>query len=392
LEATDARLAFGTLAQGWRRRFTMPLVAVTGSNGKTTVTQMIASVFRAWVGDRALATAGSFNNDVGVPLTLLRMGAGGAPPPLAAVLEIGMNHPGEIAHLAALVAPTIALVNNAQREHLEFMGSVEAVARENGAVIEALPSDGIAVFPVDDAHAATWRALAGERRVVTFGDAPSAAAVTGHAEWRADAWQIAMHTPSGEIEVSLQLPGRHNVHNALAAAACAFAAGCPLPAIATGLSAFTAVKGRSQRHRLVRRGVVATLVDDTYNANPDSMRAAIDILASLPGPRWLLISDMGEVGDQGPEFHREVGAYAQQRGIETLWAGGTLSAETVRAFAGARGHADVPSLVAAIEAAAAQDGLPPFASVLVKGSRFVRMERAVAALLALADPERSDAA
>ena len=389
LEVPDSRLALGELAAAWRRRYSMPLVAVTGSNGKTTVTQMIAAIFQAWQGEHAFATVGNFNNDIGVPLTLLRLGGESAREPRVAVVELGMNHPGEIARLAAIAAPTIVLVNNAQREHLEFMQSVEAVARENGAAIEALSEDGIAVFPADDAHTTTWRELAGGRRVVSFaldgaGDAPIAAdaGVTGSALWQAGAWQLSLRTPLGNTTCTLQVAGLHNVRNALAATACAIAAGCPLQAIADGLAGFRAVKGRSQGRRFVRAGVAATLIDDTYNANPDSVRAAIDVLAALPGPRWLLLGDMGEVGDQGPAFHHEVGSYAAERGIEALWCCGPLSEHTAAAFAGARWVAEATELAAAVGDVAAQ---PAFASAVVKGSRFMRMERVVAALLATGD-------
>ena len=369
LLVADTRAALGDLAAAWRQRFAIPLVAVTGSNGKTTVTQMIASIFRAWQGDAAFATQGNFNNDIGVPLTLLRL----RPGVRAAVIELGMNHAGEIARLAEIAAPTVTLVNNAQREHLEFMASVEAVAQENGSAIAALDAGGVAVFPADDAHASTWQALAGERRVVTFA-LDAAADVAGRAEWRDDRWSIVADTPVGVATITLHVAGVHNVRNALAATAAAIAAGCPIAAIARGLGSFSAVRGRSQTRRFTRAGVAATLVDDTYNANPDSVRAAIDVLATMAAPRWLVLGDMGEVGDQGPAFHREVGAYAHERGIESLWAAGAESTNTTHGFAGARPFATVEDLLAAI------DDAPAAVSLLVKGSRFMRMERIVAAL------------
>ena len=371
LLVADSRRALGDFAAAWRRRFSMPLVAVAGSNGKTTVTQMIAAIFRAWVGDAAFSTQGNFNNDVGLPLTVLGLREGCR----AAVVELGMNHVGEIARLAQIAAPTIALVNNAQREHLEFMSSVEAVARENGSAIAALAADGVAVFPADDAHAAIWREIAGDRRVVTFAlDDAAAADVTGSATWHGDYSLVQMQTPAGAAAFALHVAGVHNVRNALAASTAALAAGCPLDAIVRGLEGFRAVRGRSQTKRIVRRGADATLIDDTYNANPDSVRAAIDVLAALPAPRWLVLGDMGEVGDQGPEFHREVGAYAHERGIESLWATGAESANTIAGFAGARAFLAVEELIAALGDA------PEAASILIKGSRFMRMERVVAAL------------
>jgi len=369
-EVADSRLALGQLAAAWRRRFDLPLVAVTGSNGKTTVTQMIAAIFRAWQGDAAFATEGNFNNDIGLPLTLLRLRGTHR----AAVVELGMNHAGEIARLAAIARPTVTLVNNAQREHLEFMASVDAVARENGTAIAALDESGTAVFPADDDHAAIWHALVGTRRRLTFGEGEGAD-VTAEAVWSSDHWAIALQSPAGQASFALHVAGRHNVRNALAAAAAALAAGCPVDAIGRGLEAFRPVRGRSQLLRKVVAGVERTLVDDTYNANPDSVRAAIDVLAALPAPRWLVLGDMGEVGTQGPAFHREAGAYARERGIETLWAAGAESPNTTAGFEGARSFATAEALIAALDAA------PAFASVLVKGSRFMRMERVVAALV-----------
>lgn len=373
LEVADSGAALMQLGGGWRARLQLPLIAVTGSNGKTTVTQMIAAILRAWLGSAALGTEGNFNNHIGVPLTLLRLRQDHQVWHRAAVVELGMNHPGEIAQLAAIAAPTVALVNNAQREHQEFMASVEAVARENGSVISALPADGTAVFPADDPHAVIWRGLAGARRVTTFAT-DAAADVTAEARWSVDHWDMTLVTPAGRAALALRVAGLHNVRNALAATACALAAGCPLEAVVRGLQVFEPVKGRSQLKRLVRGGIEVTLVDDSYNANPDSVRAAIDVLAALPGPRWLVLGDMGEVGDQGPAFHTEVGAYAKQRGIEHFWAVGALCRHAAEAFAGARHFEDAPALIAALGQA------PQAAAIVVKGSRFMKMERVVAAL------------
>jgi UDP-N-acetylmuramoyl-tripeptide--D-alanyl-D-alanine ligase len=373
LEVADSGAALMQLGGGWRARLQLPLIAVTGSNGKTTVTQMIAGILRAWLGHAALGTEGNLNNHIGVPLTLLRLRQDHQVWHRAAVVELGMNHPGEIAQLAAIAAPTVALVNNAQREHQEFMAGVEAVARENGSVISALPADGTAVFPADDPHAAIWRGLAGARRVTTFA-AEGAADVTANASWSVDHWDLELVTPAGRAALALRVAGLHNVRNALAATACALAAGCPLEAVLRGLQAFEPVKGRSQLRRIVRGGIEVTLIDDSYNANPDSVRAAIDVLAALPGPRWLVLGDMGEVGDQGPAFHTEVGAYAKQRGIEHFWAAGVLCRHAADAFAGARHFDDAPALIAALAQA------PQAAAIVVKGSRFMKMERVVAAL------------
>ena len=370
LEVADSGAALMQLAGAWRSRFTLPLIAVAGSNGKTTVTQMVAAIFKAWHGDAALATQGNLNNHIGVPLTLLRL----RPRHASAVVELGMNHPGEIARLAALAAPTVALVNNAQREHQEFMASVQAVAHENGAVIAALGPTGTAVFPADDAHAGVWRELAGARSRLTFA-LGGAADVACTALWHADHWQVALHTPAGALDLRLAVAGRHNVKNALAAAACALAAGCPLDAVGRGLESFAAVKGRSQVKAFERAGERVTLIDDSYNANPDSVRAAIDVLAALPGPHWLVLGDMGEVGENGPAFHAEVGAYAQALGIDALWTVGVLCADAAAAFDGARHFATVAELIAALGEA------PACRAVVVKGSRFMQMERVIAALL-----------
>ena len=377
LQVPNALVALGQLAAAWRGRFTLPVIAVTGSNGKTTVTQMIASILQAWHGDGAFATQGNFNNHIGVPLTLLRLRQDGAEQTdgtqhLAGVVELGMNHPGEIAGLARMTAPTVALVNNAQREHLEFMHTVEAVARENGSVIQALGASGVAVFPADDAYSNLWFEMAGLRPVLTFAlQAP--ADVTADAVWSVDHWDVNLHMPSGGIELRLHVAGLHNVKNAAAAAACALAAGCPLVAIAQGLEAFQAVKGRSQWKALQRHGHAVSLIDDSYNANPDSVRAAIDVLAALPAPRWLVLGDMGEVGDQGPAFHAEIGSYAKAHGIDHFWCVGDLCAHAAKPFAGAQHFAHVDDMLTSPE--------PEFNAVLVKGSRFMKMERVVTQLL-----------
>ncbi|MEZ7848270.1 MAG: UDP-N-acetylmuramoyl-tripeptide--D-alanyl-D-alanine ligase [Polaromonas sp.] len=382
LQVPDAKAALGQLAAAWRAQWSLPLIAVTGSNGKTTVTQMIASILRAYKGEQAFATEGNFNNDIGVPLTLLRLRARHA----AGVVELGMNHPGEIAGLAVMTQPTVALVNNAQREHLEFMASVAAVARENGAVLSALPADGVAVFPADDDYTPLWRELAGARRVMTFASTGQAD-VTASAEWSDTRWQVTAQTPHGAVTFELNVAGRHNVKNALAATACALAAGVPLSAIADGLTAFAPVKGRSRALPLTLDGRALIVIDDSYNANPDSVRAAIDVLAELPAPRLLVLGDMGEVGDRGPEFHTEIGAHARQRGIEQLVCTGELTRHAAQVFPGARHHVAFEALLADVQRA-----LPGCASVLVKGSRFMKMERVVDAIAAQAGAQVTPAA
>ena len=370
IEVPDTLAALAALATGWRARLDLPLIAVTGSNGKTTVTQMIASILRTWQGDAALATSGNFNNAIGVPLTLLRLTAEHR----VAVVELGMNHPGEIAELAAMAQPTVALVNNAQREHQEFMHSVEAVARENGAVLQALPPDGVAVFPAEDAYTPLWQTLAAQRRCTTFGVQGDVRCTS--AQWREGAWALKVQTPAGVFETRLAIAGEHNVRNALAAGACALAAGVPLTAIARGLEQFRPVSGRSRAFALRLAGRSITVVDDTYNANPDSVRAAIDVLASLSAPRLLVLGDMGEIGSQGPALHAEAGHYAKGRGVTSLYALGALTQHAVQSFgAGAEHFDEADALIAA-----AREALPNVGSVLVKGSRFMRMERVVRAI------------
>jgi len=375
IEVPDTLQALGLLAAGWRAQYTLPLIAVTGSNGKTTVTQMIAAILRAHAQEAAFATQGNLNNAIGVPQTLLRLTVLHR----VGVVELGMNHPGEIAELARIAQPTVALVNNAQREHLEFMHTVQAVAEENGSVLAALPPDGVAVFPAGDAYTALWRSLAGTRPCLTFG-AEGADVRCVQAVWDEGAWRVQIATPQGALECLLHIAGRHNVTNALAATACALAAGVPLDAIARGLSAFTPVKGRSRAFSVPCGTRAITVVDDSYNANPDSMRAAIDVLAELPAPRLLVLGDMGEVGDQGPAFHAEAGAHARVCGIEQLYALGAQAAHAVTAFGGARHFDNMASLQAAV-----REALPALGSVLVKGSRFMKMEQVVEAIAATAE-------
>ncbi len=370
LIVADSKHAFGVAAGAWRARVTLPVIAVAGSNGKTTVTQMIAAIFSAEYGDKArLATRGNLNNEIGVPLMLWQL----AKQHRAAVFELGMNHRGEIAYLAELVRPTIALVNNAQREHQEFMVSVEATAYENGETIAALSADGAAVFPADDACAPIWRQLAGTRRVIDFAlDASAVVTATFHNE--ENGVRVSMATPDGVIDVQLAVFGLHNVRNALAAAACSIAAGIGADAIAAGLKAWRPVAGRGATVRMQK----GTLIDDSYNANPDSVRAAIDLLAASPAPRVLVLGDMGEVGARGLEFHREVGAYARERGIDSLFATGPLMRGAAQAFGANALHVDdIAALIAAL-----RSNVRPGATVLVKGSRFMQMERVVQALAA----------
>ena len=369
ITVADTKRALGELARHWRARFSPALTAITGSNGKTTVKDMLAAILRRHAGtDAVLATTGNLNNDIGVPLTLLRL----RPAHRWCAIELGMNHKGEIAHLAGMARPTVALVNNAQREHLEFMRSVDEVAAENASVYAALGDDGVAVVNADDAHAALFRRQAGQRRLVDFG--LGAASVTARYALRPLSSEIRVTTPAGEAQASLAIPGLHNVRNALAAAASAHAVGVPAKAIGEGLAAFRPSAGRLQVKQ-ARGGT--TVIDDSYNANPDSVRAAIDVLASCPGPTVLVLGDMGEVGEHGADFHREIGLYARSKGISNLLALGAAMRHAVEAFgAGARHFADVGELAGNVSGT----------TVLVKGSRFMKMERVVAALTGGGNP------
>ncbi|HYS50985.1 MAG TPA: UDP-N-acetylmuramoyl-tripeptide--D-alanyl-D-alanine ligase [Burkholderiales bacterium] len=369
LVVENSRLALGRLAAHWRGRFDIPLVAVIGSNGKTTVKEMIAAILREHFGEtRALATEGNLNNDIGLPLTLLRLRRNHR----AAVVELGVNHPGETATLAAVASPTVALINNAQREHQEFMKGVAEVAREHGAVFAAMRPEGTGVINADDEFSGYWRGLLAGRRIRDFG-LEKPAQVGGRHRFTHFGSEIDLRTPQGATRVELHVDGRHNVLNALAAAACALAADASLEAVARGLAAFRPVGGRMQR-RTASSGT--KLIDDSYNANPDSVRAAIDVLAAEGGAKVLLLGDMGEVGERGAEFHLEIGHYARERGVDRLLAVGELSSACVAAFGeGARHFATVEALISA-----AQAELRPSTTILVKGSRFMRMERVVQAL------------
>jgi len=367
----DPQQALGRLAGAWRARFDLPLAIVVGSNGKTTVKEMITAALAARHGaGTVLATKGNLNNAIGLPLTLLRL----RETHRAAVIELGMNHRGETAELAAIAKPTIAVVNNAQREHQEFMNNVAEVAAEHADAILALPAGGVAVINADDPHAGLWREAAARAgaRIVGFGTG-AGADVRGEVALAATGSTLQVATTAGPTTIALAVPGLPMARNALAAVAAALAAGADLASIQRGLEAFRAVPGRLAAS-VVPAGAV--VIDDTYNANPDSVRAAIDVLARAASPRVLVLGDMGEVGTGGPAFHREVGAYARAAGIDRLYATGVQAALAADAFGpGARHFAQVDDLVATLAAEA-----KPGTTVLVKGSRFMRMERVVAAL------------
>ena len=362
----DGLRALGALAAWWRSKLDTRIIGVCGSNGKTTTTQMIAGILaRACPAQTWFATIGNRNNEIGVPQMLLSLRPGHR----LAVLEMGMNHVGEIAYLAQMVRPDIVVLTNAQREHQEFLSSVEETARENGAAILSLPRDGIAVLPADDPCISIWRTQADGRRVVDHGSSPSAV-VAGTWHSQAQGMHMSVASASVHLDFHLALSGEHFARNALAAASAALAAGIEPADISAGLADFRPVSGRGTRHTLPGG---ARLIDDSYNANPDSVRAAIDALAGEPGWRVLVLGDMGEVGTQGAEFHREVGAYARSRGVDRMICLGDASRDSAVAFGEGASHCHDPEEAARrLREELARPGSPV---ALVKGSRFMRMER-----------------
>jgi UDP-N-acetylmuramoyl-tripeptide--D-alanyl-D-alanine ligase len=369
----DTQAALEQAARAWRAHFGGPLIGVAGSNGKTTAKEMTAAIL-AQAGE-TLATRGNLNNHIGVPLTLLRL----TPAHRFAVIEMGANRAGEVAALVALARPSVGLITNAGAEHLEGFGSLEGVARAEGEMVAGLSDAATAVINADDAFAGLWRrsTLA---RVVTFGvrtradfSASDVQATVGEAGFRT---QFRLNAPQGSAAIELALGGAHNVANALAAAAAAASAGATLEHIAAGLATVRAVPGRLQ-FKQTRGG--AWLIDDSYNANPSSVRAAIEVLAGLSGRKWLVLGDMGELGEFATEAHSSIGEFARAQGIERLYASGALMARAVESFgAGARWYPDTTALTAALSEALA--GAGPAVRLLVKGSRFNRLERVVDAL------------
>ncbi len=367
LEVADTRRALGALGAWWRERLALPVLAVTGSNGKTTVKQMLGAALGQ--AGPVLVTEGNLNNDIGVPLTLLRLTSRHR----FAVIELGANHPGEIAYLAGLARPRVGVVTNAAPAHLEGFGDVAGVARAKGELFEALPEDGVAVINADDPYADLWRRRAGRCRQLSFGlQAP--ADVTARWEPVSGGTRLEVRTPAGATTVRLPLAGQHNVMNALAAAAGTLALGLELGAVREGLERAAHVSGRLQPRR-ARCG--ARILDDTYNANPASLAAALEVLAAGSGERWLVLGDMGELGADAETLHREAGRAARAAGVSRLFALGPLAAAASEAFgSGARHYTDAAALAADVHG-----GLHPEVRVLVKGSRSMHMERVVEALL-----------
>jgi UDP-N-acetylmuramoyl-tripeptide--D-alanyl-D-alanine ligase len=367
----DTRLALGSLAAAWRARFPGRVAAVTGSNGKTTVKELLAAIL-SQVGPTR-ATQGNLNNDIGMPLTLLR-----AREEAFLVLEMGANHPGEIAYMTAIGQPEVALITNAGRAHLEGFGSLEGVARAKGEIAQGLPPDGVFVVPGDSPYTPLWQGLAAGRAVLTFAlDTPAdlwAASGSIASRWDADGFRTAFVANRGStlLPLELRLAGVHNVRNALAAAAAALALGVGVDAVRAGLLALAPVPGRL----CPRTGSGRRIIDDTYNANPDSVAAAVAVLTGLPGRPWLVLGDLGELGPRSLDLHREAGSQARAAGIERLFCVGTRSAAAADAFGpGAQHFADQAALIAHLRAAMTPDTL-----VLIKGSRAARMELVLNAL------------
>ena len=363
----DSYLALGQLAAHWRAKFAIPVVAITGSNGKTTVKEMLSAILAVKAGGMASihATVGNLNNHIGLPLTMLKLRDSHQ----FTVLEMGMNHLGEIAYLSDLAKPTLALINNAGTAHLGELGSRDKIAQAKGEVFAGLAANGVALINADDDYAAYWRALNAGKKILSFG-LDQAADVQASYQEKDGGYAVRLRTPAGEVAFTLPVMGIHNVRNALAASAAAYALGVSNADIATGLAGFSAVKGRLQNKMAIHG---ARLIDDTYNANPDSMKAAIDVLANQTGEKILVLGDMGELGTDAARMHREVGEYAKAKGLKQLYCLGELSLEMVHGFGvGARHFDDAAALAEVIK-----PQLSAQVTVLVKGSRFMKMERVV---------------
>ncbi len=374
----DTKLALGQLAKYWRNQFHMPVIAITGSNGKTTTKEMLTAILGAATKDaqKVHATVGNLNNDIGMPLTLLKLRKEHA----YAVIEMGMNHLGEIDYLSRIAQPNIALINNAGTAHIGELGSRDNIAKAKGEIFNGLDANGIAVINADDAFCAYWQSLNAGKKIITFAMS-KVADVTASYEELDGLSHMQLNTPTGSITFKLNVLGKHNIANALAASAAAVALDISNQDIANGLQNMQAVRSRLQRKAGLNG---ALLIDDTYNANPDSMKAAIDVLAAMDGTRVFVMGDMGELGADAPAMHAEIGAYAKQKGIENLLAFGTLSANAVTAFGKEAHHySDLNDLISNVK-----NLMQKNLTVLVKGSRFMKMERVVEPLTQQ-NPEKS---
>ena len=369
----DTRLALGNLAKYWRNKFTLPLVAITGSNGKTTVKEMLSAILKA-ANKNVLATQGNLNNDIGMPMTLLNL----RKQHTVAVIEMGMNHLGEIDYLTRIAQPNIAVINNAGTAHIGELGSRDNIAQAKGEIFAGLQKDGIAIINADDTYKDYWKSLNPDKTIITFGfnqaDNVSATYTESDGAENTGISKVTLNTPTGSVTFSLAMLGKHNISNALAASACAVALGISNSDIAHGLSNMQAVKGRLQRKAGFNG---ASLIDDTYNANPDSMKAAIDVLAAQKGDTIFVMGDMAELGADAPQMHADIGAYAKQKGVQTLFTFGELSAQASATFGSEAQHFDaLETLLDKLRSA-----MHKYVTVLVKGSRFMQMERVVNAIV-----------
>lgn len=367
LIVNDTDEAYGRLARFWRHRFSLPVIAVVGSNGKTTTTQMVGAVLFSYAGDASFCTRGNLNNNVGVPRMLLEL----TERTRIAVIEAGMNHAGEMAQLASWIAPTVVVITNAQREHQAYIDGVEGSARENAMALVALPETGCAVLPITDSCYRIWADFARARgcRVLTYSAGESAADVQAVRE-RGD---LVLTTPLGVTRFAFSMAGEHAVHDAAAAAAASLVAGVPLEDIACGLTSFTALDGRGKIHRFESG---ALLIDESYNANPDSMRSAIDVLATMPSPHILVAGEMGELGDKSRDYHEEVLRYAKDKGIDALY----LIGKPMKDAMGAAG--DAAHFYATREdlTRAVQEAIQTPCTVLIKASHYVGLDAVVRAV------------
>jgi UDP-N-acetylmuramoyl-tripeptide--D-alanyl-D-alanine ligase len=371
VRVSDTLRALQELAKSWRADFTLPVVAVAGSNGKTTAKEMTSAILSRM--GLCMATHGNLNNHIGVPVTLMRL----EPSHRSAVIEMGANAIGDVAALMRIAQPSVGLITNAGAEHLEGFGNLDGVAQGEGETVACLAPEGTAIINADDAYANYWRGISGAKRIVTFG-------VHAHADFAAKnvfqgiergefATRFTLNSPMGERAIMLKAGGAHNIGNALAAAAAASAAGASLEDIALGLADFRAVAGRLQL-KTGTRG--SWIIDDSYNANPSSVRAALEVMRSLSGATWLVLGDMAELGEVSHDSHAHIGSYARECGIKRLFALGPLSSRAVETFgSGGEWFADADSLTRRLQAE-----LTPGVTVLIKGSRINRLERVVQAL------------
>ena len=358
----DVLTAMGQIASAWREQMPVTVIGITGSNGKTTVKEMLAAMLER--SGPTLATQGNYNNEIGVPLTLSRLMAEHR----FAVIEMGASSPGDIAYLCEIARPEIGILTNAAPAHLEGFGSLDGVARTKGELFESLAPSGLAVINADDAYSGLWHELASHCRTITFGTGETAL-VRGVME----KGRVHVTTPTGEFNYLPRLPGRHNMLNALAATAAAVTLDVTLSDITAALDALESIPGRLQVYRHAEGW---TLIDDTYNANPASLYAGLQVLADEGGERWLVLGDMAELGNDSTKLHAEMGQAAADMGISRLFAVGEISQSSVQAFGpGATHYEHHDALILALK-----DSLHAGVSCLVKGSRSMHMERIVESL------------